>query len=224
MWYNKNKPAKAMPKITQEKEAYLRRIVRDAKAIDPLITLESLRDVVERKIKRVIDLEYLSKLVKKIGRQIISEVERDTVNNRVSEIRETNRIVIDELKRIAYPNPNDPEKPSVTDRRKALEAITRIENMQAKLEMDFNVFERHLGVVDVQHRIKPVDPQTMVNMVKAFGAFMKPIQMREIEPESTRELKSAQTSNETRIEQPKPNNAGPKPIPAVIGAGVIATE
>src|SRR5882724_9438355 len=128
-----------MPKITEHKEMALRRVIRDAMAIDPLITVSGLQRVVESKTGRPIDELYVKKLLRKVTGEMVIVADRERYEKRISQLRERNRILIDELLRIAYNASTSPK-----DKVNALGTIARIENAQVKLEMDLGLFTRHI--------------------------------------------------------------------------------
>lgn len=214
-----------MPKVSEHREAKLRSIIRDAIAFHPLITIVDLQKVIEAKINGPIHRTYLTKLVRKVGKEVQMEVSRDTVENRVAAIRETNRILIDGLKRIAFPDSKDPNKPNTTEQRKAMDTIARIENMQAKLEMDFNVFTRHAGTLTVEHnhRLKPVDAETLNKIIATFASWNVVVPLtRKFEATRVIDIKPTEISHEPAKQQPEP--AERQPIPTVTRAGLVNTE
>lgn len=215
-----------MPKILDHKEAPLRRTIRDAMAIDPLISLRSLQSVVEAKMHRSLDLMYISKIVKKVQKETQVLPDQENIASRIAEIRETNRIVKEELMRIAFPDAKLPaiDKPGVIDRRKALEAIARIENAQAKLEMDFGLFVKNLGEINVNHRLKPLDEETRSSVIKAFEAWGLPVPMRKIEAPQTITVESKEIPHEPAKQQHNPISSGIQPIPSTSGAGLVSVE
>ncbi len=209
-----------MPKVTHPQEEKLRRTIRDALALDPLITLVSLQNVIELQLKRPIGLPYLIKLKRKVHGEALAEVERSTVNDRVRQLRESYRVLIEGLRRIAYPSANDLEKPSITEKRKALEGIGRMESMLAKLEMDFGVFERQIGKVNIDHRLKPMSEDAMITSVRAFEAWGPVPQMRPIESKRIIDVKATEVKEEKK-DEPKPATKQPQSIPIVTGAGLV---
>lgn len=220
-----------MPKVLEHKEAGMRRIVRDALAIDPLITVSGLQRALEQKTGRPVGEVYTKKLLRKVQREVAVNVSVESVEKRIAEIRETNRIVKEELLRIAFPSATTlaQDRPSVTDRRKALESIARIEATQAKLEMDFGLFTRKLGEIGVDHRLKPLDDQTLATMMTAWKMwFAMPIQMRKYEPPKQIKVETPIIPNAAPNTPTTPNSAQPAPaiklIPAVTGSGLVATE
>ena len=59
-----------MPKILKPAEEKIMRAVRDSIVIDPLISLRSLQDVLEKKGIKISNLHYLSKLIWKINKEL----------------------------------------------------------------------------------------------------------------------------------------------------------
>lgn len=207
-----------MPKVTDDKEAHLRRLVRDAIAIDPLISLRSLRDHMEVKIGKPIHIDYLNKLVKKVRGEVRVMPERENVAEQIGRIRETNRILREGALKIAYgPLVKD------ADRLRAMELIAKLDNSTAKLELDFGIFTRKLGEIDVNHNHthKIVDGRIEA-ITKAFENWgMAPPEMRRIEMQ--RIVKTE--SNESKPTTSKPTATTSSPIiPVVIRAGLVTTE
>ncbi len=220
-----------MPKYTETQEDRMRKVIRDAMAIDPLVTLRSLQSIVEKKLGRTITEKYIIKLKRKVKGELQVNGDRERYEDRIAYLRERNRIICEELFRIAFPDPNAVgDRPGVTERRKALEAIARIEASEVKLEMDLGLFTRHLGQLDVDHRMKPLDDDTRSKIVSAFKAWHKQPQMRKIEPRQTITVKATTIPNEPTKQQPSPGPATAKPapiaqpIPRVTNAGLVPTE
>lgn len=209
-----------MPKVSDHKEARLRRIIRDAMAIDPLISMNGLQRAVEKKIGRPIDEVYLKKLVNKTTGEMVIVADREKVEERISYLRERNRIICDELLRMAFPDPNSPDQPGFIDRRKALESISNIEARQVKLEMDLGLFTRQLGTIEIEHRLKPIDETTLQTIVATFRAWSTPPQMRKIEAVRVVDAQPTIITNEPTNEQPRPITVAG----VVTGAGLVPTE
>lgn len=210
-------------KITDTQEDALRRYVRDAIAIDPLISLRKLQVVIEKKCGRTLSQAYLIKLIRKSRGDARVLADKEKVEARIQQIRETYRILREGLFNIAYP----PEGlAAAKDRIRAMEAIAKLEYNQARIEMDLGLFTRHIGEVAINHRMKPVSGDTMENIVKAFKAWGNVPEPRKIEPKRIVEVKSVEKTNEP-IKQPTVSvspASGPVPIPTVSDNGLITTE
>lgn len=215
-----------MPKIAYHKEANLRRIIRDAMAVDPLITYTSLKDLVERKYKRPVDREYIAKLAKKVNGEMMVVADREKVETRIEYMRESYRIVREELFRIAFPSENTlpHQYPKVSERIRALELIAKVDQNLIKTEMDLGLFTRHLGQLDIDHRLKPLDDDVRSKIVAAFKAWgVTPPQMRKIEAKDVLPAQTALPPHGPTIEQPSPAKPAGQPIPTVVDAGLIPT-
>lgn len=209
-----------MPKVSDTQEHALRRIIRDARALDPLISVRSLRDIVAQKSKRDVSLEYVWKLSKKVDGEIKIRPDQEKIDKRIAEMRENNRIVREGLLKIAYPPAGSLVQEK--DKIKALEVIARIDHSQAKIEMDFGLYTRKLGEVEVKHthEHRIVDPRIDA-MMKAFENWGMAPPMRKLEAQRIEDIKQ----NEPTHNQPTaPAPATPNIIPVVTGAGLVPTE
>ena len=211
-------------KMSNTQEEHLRRVIRDAMAIDPLISSRAMVDLVEKKTNRPIGRVYVMKLMRKVSGEIVVRADREQVEKKIAYLRERNRVICEELFRMAFPDPKLIPQPELIDRRKALEAIARIEANQAKLEMDFGLFERKLGTLGVEHRLKPLDEAALNDIVRTFQAWAEPPQMRKIERIRTIEAQATIITNEPPNAQPAKPSKQPSTIPAVSQAGLVATE
>jgi len=169
----------------------------------------------------------LKKLVKKVTGEMAVVADREKVEKRIQDLRESNRIIRDELLRMAFPPATMLNPPSVTDRRKALEAIARIEATQVKLEMDLGLFTRHIGELNVNHRLKPLDPEVRESIIKGFdnwGIHAPPT--RRIELGNVKTIESTQTTNGEPNPQPAPESAtiSAKPKPQPIPTGLVMSQ
>ena len=208
-----------MPKVSYQKEARLRRIIRDAMAVDPFISIKSLMATIEKKTNRTIDDTYLSKLVKSVNAEMTVVADREKIEDRITYLRESNRIIRDELFRIAFPAVTDLNPPKPAERIRALELIAKIDNAQVKIEMDLGLFTRHLGTVDIDHHLKPPDEDIMKAVVGTFQSWgIAPPQTRKTEPQRMIEAKVEVLPEITKNDEPKPKQ---EPTGIVSGADLL---
>lgn len=212
-----------MPKVTDLQEQALRRVIRDARAIDPLISLRKLRDVVEEKTGRPVAFDYVWRLNKKVDGEIKVRPNTEKIEERVAQMRENNRIVREGLLKIAYPGPNA-LPPKDSDKLRALELITKIDHSMAKIEMDFGIYTRKLGEIEVKHSHLHKIVDTRIDAItKAFENWgMAPPPMRKIEGQIVAEIKpnDAKPTNNKSTATPSGTNI----IPVVTGPGMVPTE
>jgi hypothetical protein len=213
-----------MPKILEHKEARMRRIIRDAMAIDPLIDLKGIVKAVEQKMNRTIDPRYVKRLLRSITGEMSVVADREKVEERISYLRERNRIICEELFRMAFPGETVVPRPTLKERQSALKAISDIEARQIKLEMDLGLFTRHLGQLDVDHRLKPMDEDTLTTVVKTFEAWSIPPQLRKIEPRKVITAQVKEIPHEPVKSTTSANVAPVNTLPITTGAGLVTTE
>ena len=133
-------------KIIQEHEDYLRRHIRDILAINPLASVRSMQEMIEKRTERSISDKYLSKLMQKIRRQVIVESDRKQVNERLSEVRERNRAHIEYLERILLWKPEyywkyGMDEPKLKDKMSAIKLVSQLDLALLKAEFLVGMFE-----------------------------------------------------------------------------------
>lgn len=193
----------------------MRRLIRDAYAVDPLITQRKILDFVEKRSGRRLSFEYLGYLLKKVkGEMKREDVDPEKINKRLREMRETFRLARENLIQLAY-NPVVSPK----ERINAWRTIGMLGKILLEEEMDLGVFTRKIGEVAVDHRLKPVDEETMAAISSAFESwFAAPVEMRKIVPIVKEPPKQIHA-------EPKPTAVAFRPaVHTVTGAGMVETE
>jgi len=153
-----------MKKLPVQEEK-IKRTIRDAIVIDPLISVAKLQDALYDKGYRTanskpLDWDYVAKMRHKVHRQSIENVDRQEVSTRITEMKERYRLIYEQLIRIAYYS-DDLKKegippPSVRDRVSALREIIKLDVALFGAEMDAGIFNRHLGTLEIDKRNKPL--------------------------------------------------------------------
>ncbi len=161
---------------TQEDK--IKRVIRDAIVIDPLISVAKLQDALFDKGYKTssnnpLNWDYVAKLRAKIHRQSIENVDQQRVSARVAEMKERYRLVFERLIRIAFYS-DDLKKegtppPSFRDQISALREISRLDVAIFGAELDAGIFERHIGTLEIEKRNKPLPPELKTQMLKAFA-------------------------------------------------------
>lgn len=205
-----------MPKIVDSKEYELKRIVRDTIVIDPMISLRRLKDrLFDKGYKTAqgnpLHIDYVTKLVRKVNREILEDVARATVDDRLALLRERYRLVFDRLVRIAYYT-EDLQKqgmppPTYKDQIMALNAIIKLDAAILSAEMDMGLFKRQLGTLEVEKRHISLPPELKEKMMQAFQnlGFVLPEPLKFIE---TKEAEQSNASNNaTAKTEPAPSAA-----------------
>jgi hypothetical protein len=89
-------------------EEQIRRVIRDARAKDPLIRVAGLKDVLEAHFDRGFSHQYVSKLADKVMREGLVQADRTKIEQRLHFTRENYRMMRERLLEIIYWKP-DPD-------------------------------------------------------------------------------------------------------------------
>jgi len=151
--------------------------IRDSIAIDPLISVSRLQDVLFNKgfksaNNQVLTWHYIAKLVRKINREASERADRQKVTERLSQSKERYRLVFDRLMRIAFYTEDLKKEgmppPSYRDQISALNSIVRLDIAILNAEMDAGIFERHIGTLEVDKRNKPIPKEVKERIRQAM--------------------------------------------------------
>lgn len=195
-----------MPKVSESNELEVRRAIRDAYAIDPLITQRKVMQFVEKKIGRAISWDYLTRLLKKVKGDARPRFDKEKLEPRVQEMRETFRIARENLIQIAYGQTLP--IPTQGERMTAWRTIGMLGKLLLDAEMDLGIFDRKLGTLDVDHRLRPLEPENRDLIVKAFEMYhIEAPVSRKIERVAPVMPEPTIIPNEPTKPQPKPKEA-----------------
>ncbi len=162
------------PRVQEDK---IKRAIRDAIVIDPLISVSKLQDALFEKglrsaMNSPLHWHYVAKLRDKIHRQSIENVDRQEVTHRIAEMKERYRLVFERLIRIAFYSDDFKKEgippPSYRDQISALREISRLDVSIFGAELDAGIFERHIGTLEIEKRNKPLPAELKAQMLKAF--------------------------------------------------------
>lgn len=161
------------PRLQEDK---LKRTIRDAILIDPLISVHKLQDVLFEKSFRTssnnpLDWHYVSKMRDKVHRQAIESVDRQKVVERITEMKERYRFVFERLIRVAVNDDLKSEgaRSSIQEQITALREIVRLDVAIFGAELDAGLFERHIGTLEIEQRNQPLPAELKAQMLKAFA-------------------------------------------------------
>ena len=87
-----------MPQV----EAEIRRVIRDARAKDPLITVGRIEKLLEDKFKRGFSYQYVAKVADRVERESLVQADRTQIEQRLNFTRENYRMMREELLKIVY--------------------------------------------------------------------------------------------------------------------------
>lgn len=132
-------------KILPQQETHLREIIRDALALDPLITVRRLQVMVRSNARRSISDKYLMRLMHKVRREIVVQSDRKKLTDRLAEIRERHATLRKHLLRIAYWSPASADhgitRPKASEQIKAIKTVVQMDLDLLQAELDVGLYE-----------------------------------------------------------------------------------
>ena len=87
-----------LPPVEEE----IRRILRDERAKDPLISVARLKAALEEHFDRGFSHQYVSKIADKVAREGLIEADRTRIDERLNFTRENYRMMRERLLKIIY--------------------------------------------------------------------------------------------------------------------------
>jgi hypothetical protein len=140
-------------KVLPEQAEYIQTAIRDAVAIDPLISVRRLQEAVEQRTGRSISDKYLAKLVKKSRRQVAIEADRKQLKVRFAQVSERYRVLLKELHKIIWWSPvyiskYGIQRPSTKEKVGATKLAAQMELALFRTELDLGVFEDRRAVLE----------------------------------------------------------------------------
>jgi hypothetical protein len=110
-------------RILPPAEERIRRTIRDARAIDPLITVTDLQATLEKKLNRTLSRKYITRIAGKVARQSLIEADRTQIEERLAQTREGYRLIRERLLKIVYWTPETSRR--VSSRRSMRRSLMR---------------------------------------------------------------------------------------------------
>src|SRR5438270_8176504 len=133
-------------RLSKDTKNRVKRIIRDAVALNPMISLRELqRALAERKIT-IGNLNSLSKLRAEITEEALVEVDRTVISEQIALMKERNRLVTEKLFRIAFWDKSAAEPgvkpPTYSEQIAAINTIMKTDLAIFHAELDAGVFKK----------------------------------------------------------------------------------
>jgi hypothetical protein len=172
-------------RIVPAVEAELRREIRDARALDPLISVSALEQRLEKKFKRGFSYRYIAKLADKIARQALVEADRTKIEERLAFTRENYRIVRERLMKIVCWQPGDGGRaPWASEVTEAGKAIVAMDLAILKAEIENGLYKRPLDVIAREFQYEPVPGEVRTVIIASWmrGGLLPAATVHEMVP------------------------------------------
>lgn len=169
-------------KVLPPVEEKIRSTIRDARALDPLITVNDLTQHLEKTFGRGFSRKYVAKLSDKVARQALMEADRTKLEERMNGIRENFRMMRERLLEIVYwtpPEPVEDEKvadylrrarpPYNEDVIQAAKVLVTLDLMLFKAELEVGTFKEPVEEIAKKFQYEPLDGEVRVTVIQAWA-------------------------------------------------------
>ena len=192
-------------------QSHLERTLRDAVALDPLMTVTQLQTVLQNKFNRDFSWRYVTKLRDKLYRRMLKNAVRSRLISDFALIAERHRVYHETLRRTAF----DP----TTDKQEQVDIIMRLAQMELALfktgvecgiydQSKLSEAESSVAEVEDSWRYNPPPQEEIERFVNSFKIWhtSPPPQLP---PETAKQALLEEKVDDT----PKDTTNGPKPQP-----------
>ena len=146
-------------------EEAIRRAVRNAIAVDPLVSSRALAKAVKEKTGLPVTKEYVLKQMKKARREAITEVESAKVVPEIAKISEHFRVMIDRLNKIVFAEDGAHKDSDIIA---AAAQILKTQHDLFYMMLDAGIFKKPPVVVEHKVEITP-EIQQILDNAKNWG-------------------------------------------------------
>ena len=164
-------------RLGNDTKTRVKRIIRDAVALHPMISLRELQQVLSSRKIRIGNLNSLSKLRKEITEDALSEVDEKAMNEKIALVKERNRVITEKLFRIAFWDSDRAEPgtrpPSYSEQIAAMTTIVKMDIAIFRAELDFGMFKKKpLTKEEIRKlRNKPLSSEHRKDIERAMRNF-----------------------------------------------------
>jgi hypothetical protein len=169
-------------------EEQIRRVIRDERANDPLITVSGLEHALEKYFQRGFSHQYVSKIADKVAREGLMEADRTQIEQRMQFTRENYRMMRERLLKIIYWTPEDggkqPWHSEVTD---AAKTVVMLDLALLKAEIETGMYKKPLDALAREIHYEPLPPEVRMVIVQSWRNFglLPPATIEKMVPEKT---------------------------------------
>lgn len=153
-------------------EEQIRRIIRDTRAKDPLITVSGLKAALEKHFGRGFSHQYVSKIADKVAREGLIEIDRAKIEERLASTRETFRISRERLIKIIYWSPQTAEPgikaPLPMDQIEAAKSLAMLDLALLKAEIDCGMYKKPVEAIAKEFQYEPVPGEVRAVIIAAW--------------------------------------------------------
>jgi hypothetical protein len=176
-------------RILPHVEEQIRRIIRDAPAKDPLITVLGLKHALEKHFNRGFSHQYVSKIADKVAREALIVADRTQIEERMNFTRENYRMMREELLKIVYWKDGDANsRPRAQDRIEAAKSVVILDLALLSAEVTNGMYKKPIDMIAREFRYDPLPPEVRAVVIAAWirGDMLPQTAIEQMVPEQLR--------------------------------------
>jgi hypothetical protein len=173
-------------------EEQIRRIIRDERAKDPLITVLGLEHALEKHFQRGFSHQYVSKIADKVARESLIVADRTQIEERMNFTRENYRMMREELLKIVYWDPDKAvpgvPKPLAKDRIEAAKNVVMMDLALLGAEIANGMYRKPIDAITKEFQYEPLSPEIRTIVIAAWmrGGLLPKATIEQMVPTSPR--------------------------------------
>jgi hypothetical protein len=148
-----------LPPVEEE----IRRVIRDARARDPPVSVAGLEKILEEHFQRGFSHQYVSKIADKVAREGLMEIDRAQIEQRLAFTRDNYRMMRERLLKIVYWEPDDIAEgvrpPLNKDVIEAAKNIVMMDLALLQAEAAAGLFKKPLADIAKEMHYEPLPPE-----------------------------------------------------------------
>ena len=159
-----------LPAVEEE----IRRVVRDTRAKDPLISVAGLEAALEKHFERGFSHQYVSKIADKVARESLVDVDRTQIEQRLNFTRENYRVVRERLMKIIYWNADDNPGARPPANKDVIEAAKNIVMMDLALlsaELANGFYKKPIDAIAKDFHYDPLPGEVRTIVIQSWRNF-----------------------------------------------------
>ena len=180
---------RVLPAVEEE----IRRIIRDARAKDPLITVLGLEHALEKHFNRGFSHQYVSKIADKVAREALVVADRTQIEERMNFTRENYRMMREELLKIVYWKDGDPiPKPLARDKVEAAKNVVMLDLALLSAEIANGMYKKPIEAIAKEFQYEPLPGEIRVAVIAAWsrGGLLPRAAIEKMVPIATEEIRN----------------------------------
>jgi hypothetical protein len=156
-------------RIVPELDHKIRREIRDARAIDPLISVVALQEQLEKQFARTFSRKYIAKLAMKVERQGLIEADRTKLEERMQFTRENYRMMREALLKVVYWKEEDgPPRPLMRDKVEAAKNVVMLDLAILNAEAAAGMYKKPIEAIAKEFRYDPLSDEIRTIVIAAW--------------------------------------------------------